>query len=56
MDEALTKAEHAAGFLVEDLRATYSLAKPGAEDVVFEQLLEAAVKIQQTLRRLQIGR
>ena len=56
MDEALTKAEHDAGFLVDDLRAAYPQSKPGAEEIVIEQLLKAAVEIQQTLKRLQQGR
>lgn len=56
MDETLTKAEHDACFLVDDLRRAYPMASAGAQEIVIEQLLKAAVEIQQTLRRLQIGR
>jgi len=56
MDEILTKAEQSAGFLVEDMRAAFPQSNRGAEEIVIEQLLKAAVEIQQTLRRLQQGR
>ena len=56
MDEILTKAEQSVGFLVEDMRAAFPLSKPGAEEIVIEQLLKAAVEIRQTLHRLQQGR
>jgi hypothetical protein len=56
MDEALARVRHDANCLVEDLRRAYPMASFGAQEIVIEQLLESAVKIQQTLARLQQGR
>ena len=50
-DEAIIKAHACADFLCADLRSAYTGA-PVAEAIVIERLLEDAVRIAQTLRRL----
>ena len=48
----LTKTSHSAGFLVSDLRELYPLTKTIAEEMVVEQLLVEACKLQQRIDRL----